>query len=107
MRAGQLSERVTLQARSNAPDSYGQPVPTWSAAATLWAAVESVSGREYITASTEQAETTLRVTLRYRSVDAGTHRLLWRGRTLDIHAVLPYADRSHVTLMCGEGVNNG
>lgn len=107
MLAGRLTERVTLQARSDTPDGYGQPVPAWATVATVWAAVESISGREYVTAAAEQAETTLRVTLRHRSIDASTHRLLWRSRVLDIRAVLPYADRSHVMLMCAEGVNNG
>lgn len=107
MHTGRLRERVTLQARTNAADSYGQPVPVWSTAATLWAAVESISGREFISASAEQSETTWRVTLRYRAIDAGTHRLLWRGAVLDIRAVLPNAARSHVTLMCAEGVSDG
>lgn len=107
MRAGQMRERVTLQVRTDTTDGYGQAVPTWSTVATLWAAVESISGREFVSARAEQSETTLRVTLLRRDLAAGTHRLLWRGRILDIRAVLPYADRSAVTLMCAEGVSNG
>ena len=44
--AGRLKDRVTIHSRSVTRDAYCAEVITWATLATVWASVESISGRE-------------------------------------------------------------
>jgi hypothetical protein len=50
--------------RRNTPtqDAYGQPVEGWTTVATVWAAVDMLTGRELFTAQQAQSEATVRMT---------------------------------------------
>jgi len=56
---------VVLQSPNPTQDSYGQEVTGWSTVATVWAAVEPINGREYLAAQQLNAETKVRIRLRY------------------------------------------
>lgn len=107
MRAGTLRHRVTIQQKSVTRDSYGAEVVTWTDLDTVWAAVEPLSGREYLAALQTQAEVTTRIRLRYRSdlVVEPEMRVTWDGHTYDVLAAIEtQARRREVQLMCREAV---
>lgn len=101
-----LDERVTLQSRSVVKDAFGQEVITWVDAATVWAHVAPIRGREFFAAAAIQQEHTIKVTLRWRDV-ALTQRLIWRGKNHDIVAAVMVGRRQWVEIMALQGVKDG
>ena len=60
-----LRHRVTFQKPSGkVTNSMGEDIPLYLDFATVWAAVEPLTGREYSEAQKIRAETTYRVTVR-------------------------------------------
>ena len=71
MRSGTLRERVTIQAATVSPDSYGEPIKTWANLATnptVWASVGSrASGERFISGGEQlMANVSHTVRIRYR-----------------------------------------
>jgi SPP1 family predicted phage head-tail adaptor len=64
--AGALNRRITLQSHSITQDTYGEPLNTWTNVATVWAAVEPLSGRELLAAQAVQSSVTHQITIRYQ-----------------------------------------
>lgn len=101
---GRLRHRVTLQRPVTSRDTYGDAIESWVDVATVWAAMEDLSGREYWAAAQQASEVTTRVTIRYRD---GVH-VTWRivhavtWETYQIHAILdPDGRRRELQLLCG------
>jgi SPP1 family predicted phage head-tail adaptor len=103
MEAGKLSHRVTIQTATVAADGAGNRTETWSTHATVWAAVEPVTGREFIEGFRTNAEITHRVRIRYLSTVTAKMRVLEGTRHYDIVAVLDQkGQRREMHLMCRE-----
>jgi SPP1 family predicted phage head-tail adaptor len=100
--AGQMRERVTAQVATQTTNTLGEPIPTWSEFATVWASVEGVTARELLLAGQQQTEISHRVRMRYLPGLTGQMRLLWRGRTLEIMSILEHDNRSVHELICQE-----
>ena len=101
--AGRLDKRVTLQSATSARDGHGQAVETWSDVATVWAAVEPIRGREFFAAQQVSAETTHRVTMRWRSGVSPKWRVVFGGRTFRIESVINVREKNErIELMCVE-----
>jgi SPP1 family predicted phage head-tail adaptor len=108
MKAGQLDRRVKLQTKGITQDAYGGAVVTWSDAATVWAAVEPLYGREFFGAQQIDSEITIRVRIRYRAGVVPAMRVLYGSRVLDIRSVIDPKDRhEELQLMCSEGLTAG
>ncbi len=72
------------------------------------AAIEPLSGREFIAAQAVQAGVNTRITLRWRAGLEPSMRVVHEGDLYNIRAILPDPTlRRHVNLMCERGVNNG
>lgn len=107
--AGPLRHRVRLQERRLTQDSWGSPVFEWIDVASVWAAVEPLSAREFMAAQSEQSQVVARIRIRYREGVNGQMRILHRGKVYNIAGVL--ADKEsgleYLTLPVSEGVNEG
>jgi len=104
MPAGTYRHRITLrESTATGRDAAGGEILTWSDVATVWAAVEPISGREYFAAQQVNAETTHRIKMRYRPGVHSKMRVLFGSRTFDIESVIDPEER-HVELhlMCVE-----
>ena len=67
MKSGDLDQRVTIQALSGGVDAIGQPLPdSWADVVTVWAAVEPLTGREYLAAGAMVSAVEARIRIRYR-----------------------------------------
>lgn len=107
MRSGRLRHRLTLQSKVEARDSYGAAVITWDDEATVWGAIEPLSGREYFAQHQIQAESTVRIVIRYYSGVSSTWRVKHGGLYYNIVDVLNHDTRNRMmTLMCREGVSD-
>lgn len=103
MDAGRLDKRVTLRSKVVAQDAWGAPVETWSDVATVWAAIEPLSGREFFAAAQVQAEQLTRITIRHRSGVTPSLRVVWGDRSFDVQAVIDWRERHEfLQLMCRE-----
>jgi head-tail adaptor len=111
MKAGTLRHRIRLERPLVTPDSYQGVAKDWEAVAEVDAAVDAISGREFLNADRELAGVTWRVTL--REVPGVTVEPSWRAivldddapRTLDIIAVLPSHERAVLTLAASSGTS--
>jgi SPP1 family predicted phage head-tail adaptor len=102
MQAGQLRHRIAIQTNTPSQDSYGQPVESWATAATVWAAVEMLGGRERMTAQQMESEASVRFRIRRRDVNA-QQRVSWDGRIFDIEAIThDPTNRRETVLLCSE-----
>jgi SPP1 family predicted phage head-tail adaptor len=108
MRAGDMDRRVVIQSRTDAIDGLGQPVPTWTTLATVWAALEPGRGREFFAASGIVAETPMMFRIRWRTDVTTTCRIQYAGATYTIDAVEDFADLHVETrIYARAGVNEG
>jgi SPP1 family predicted phage head-tail adaptor len=102
MNAGQLDQRVTVQAPSAGVDLFGQPLPdAWADVATVWAQVAPLAGREFLAAAAVQSEVTAKITMRYRPGITSAMRVVHGADTYDITAVIHIKSaRQELQLMC-------
>lgn len=104
MRAGRLRHRIALQSATEARDSHGQPVKTWTTQALIWAGVEPLRGKEMETAHQVAAEATVRIVMRYRSDITADWRIVFDSHTYEIVAPPLNPDMRNIELhlMCRE-----
>lgn len=103
MKAGQLNQWATLERRAPGQDDYGQPIDAWTPLFTTFAAVEPLTGREYIAAAAMQSEVSLRIRLRFRpGVDlTSADRVRHDGKIYNIVSVIDRrAAHREIELMC-------
>jgi SPP1 family predicted phage head-tail adaptor len=67
MQAGTLRNQVQLQRVTVAVDSHGDQTKTWATLATVWASIEPLSGREFLSASQTMSDVTVRIKVRGRT----------------------------------------
>ncbi len=96
-----LRHRVEIQTLTAVYDEIGAPSEEWVSIASVWAAVEPVSGREYWAAAVVQAETNVKVTMRYLPGITPHHRLIFKGKLHEIQSVINTEERNReLVLMC-------
>ncbi|RYF44377.1 MAG: head-tail adaptor protein [Comamonadaceae bacterium] len=101
MKAGQLDQRVTLEAPTSEPGGWGQPEVTWTPVATVWASVEPISGREYVAMLAAQSEVIARIRIRWRPGITNAMRVLHGDTVYNIKSVIDTRSaRLELVLMC-------
>ncbi len=90
-------------------DSMGGVVTAWQTVATVWAAIEPLSAREFLAGQQVNSQVVARITIRHR---AGLHagmRIVRGAEVYNIAGVLPDAvsGAEYVTLPVSRGVNAG
>ena len=89
MRAGQLDQRISVERLQGGFDELGQPLPdTWAHLFDCWAAVEPLTGREYLAASAAVSEVTARIRMRFRPWMTSTDRVIHNGTVYQIESVI-------------------
>ncbi|MFO1212802.1 MAG: phage head closure protein [Paenacidovorax caeni] len=106
MQAGRLDQRVTVEQFTTTTDSWGQPVEKWAPMFTCWAAVEPLTGREFIAAQAAQSEVTARIRMRFRPWMTAQDRVIHNGTIYSIESVIDQRSQGReLVLMCkGDGV---
>jgi SPP1 family predicted phage head-tail adaptor len=108
MNAGTLRHQVTIQSKTATTDGYGGPVDIWADVVTVWANVESLQGRELATAQSVFAETTTRITMRYRAGVIPANRIIFEGKFYNLQSVVdPEMKHRELIIMASEGLNEG
>jgi SPP1 family predicted phage head-tail adaptor len=108
MNAGTLRHQVTIQSITSTPDAYGGSVDSWIDVATVWASVEPLQGRELVAAQSVSAETTTKITMRYRSDITAAHRITFEGKFYNLLSLIdPELKHRELIIMASEGLNEG
>ena len=107
MKAGRMRHRVRLERPDITVDAFGGVIKDWVTVREVPAAVDSITGREFLAADRELAGVTWRVTIRetpgivvepnWRAVD------LDAARVFDFVEILPSHNRAEITIAatCG------
>ena len=114
LKAGRLRHRVNFEAQRRQQDSEGDIRTVWAALfASVPAAVEPLTAKDYTAAHSPQSEATVKIVVRYRDGLAPTQRIVQtkRGKKLIYNPTRPIPDKDSglefVTIYCTEGVNDG
>lgn len=103
MKAGALRHVVTIQAPGVAKNSYDEPVAEWTDVADVRASVEPLAGVEQWRGMQVQASVTHGVEIRYRAGLTSAHRLVFKGRTLNIGVIRDWQERNvKLLIQCTE-----
>ena len=102
MKAGDLDQRIRVERLQGGFDELGQPLPdTWAHLFDCWAAVEPLTGREYIAAQALQSEVTTRIRMRFRPWMTAQDRVIHGGKTYNIVSVIDVRSQGReLVLMC-------
>lgn len=100
--AGELTERITIETPAKTQNSVGEATLTWSTYATVWAKVQSLSGREAERYGEIVGFSGHKVTIRALSGLSTSMRVIYRGRTLEVGAINEYERVWYQELICTE-----
>lgn len=104
MQAGRLRRRIVIKQPVEARNGFGDVITTWSTVATVWGSVEPLRGREYMLGQQVQAETTVRIRMRYRSDVLPSWRVVEGAHVYDIKDIVYDPRRREMDLMCADTV---
>lgn len=106
--AGKLRHRVALQRYTGGADSYGDPLygadGSWETVATVWAAIDPVSGREFYAAEQAQSAVTHKIRLRYHPGVSAAWRVALGRRVFRIQSVIDWEERHESLLLMAQEV---
>ena len=101
MYAQQLNSKVVIKQPAAVQDAAGQPIPTWTTLATVWANIRSLNGLETIKGGAEASVAKASIRIPYRTDVTSAMRVVHGSTTYEIKAVLPdVAGKRHVDLAC-------
>ena len=92
--SGLMRERVAIQEATERQNQFGEATVTWSDVATVWASVQGMSAREYLAAQQVGSIITHKIRIRFFPGLTHSHRLVWRGRIMEIVSVLERETRT-------------
>lgn len=101
MKAGDLDQRVTVERFTSTQDELGQPIESWAPLFTCWAAVEPLTGREYLAAQAAVSEVTARIRMRFRPWMTAQDRVIHNGTIYGIESLVDVrSGHRELVLMC-------
>lgn len=92
--SGSMRERVTIQKPVEQQSSFGETTLTWEDEGTVYASVMGVRASDYFAAQQAGVLVTHRIRIRFFPGLTHQHRLIWRGRTMEISSVLERESRA-------------
>lgn len=104
---GKMRHRITFQHFTGTLDGFGDPLQdddaNWEDVATVWAAIDPISGREFYAAEQSQSEVSHKVRCRYRAGLDTAMRIIYGKRKFKIISIINWEERSEsLLLMCKE-----
>lgn len=92
--SGSMRERVTIQKPVEQQSSFGETTLTWEDEGTVYASIMGVRASDYFAAQQAGVLVTHRIRIRFFPGLTHQHRLIWRGRTMEISSVLERESRA-------------
>lgn len=108
MRIGKLRNWLTVQRKSSTRDTDGGERVEWSTVTSVWGAIEPGRNREYWGSEQIQAETGVRIRVRYPLDVLPQDRITSGGKSYNVHgASEQFTERREIHIMATEGVSDG
>lgn len=85
--AGDLTERIVIEAETRTDDGYAGATRTWAATATVYAKAEPLVVAERETAGALRNVTEYRFTVHASVAISETDRIVWNGRTFAVSGI--------------------
>lgn len=107
--AGQLNQRIQIQAQSAGENGLGERVGGWvNQGEPIWAAVRPLRGTKRAEAGALQLAVDTVFFIRWRTGISAANRLLWEGRAYDIVSAEPIdGGRVWIEIQAVTGVRDG
>ncbi len=86
--AGELRQRIQIQANTVTQSALGQPLDSWATVATRWASVKPASGQMFVATEQVRNATTHKIVLRYYAGLTPRHRIVFKTRVFNILSVI-------------------
>ena len=102
MKIGLMRERLTIQAPVDQQNQFGEASIAWESVSEVWASVAGVSTRDYLSAQQSGVLITHRIFIRAYPGLTHQHRLVWRGRNLEITSILEREMRAVYEILAKE-----
>lgn len=102
MKIGLMRERVTIEEPVDQQNPFGEATVEWRSVAEVWASIAGVSTRDYLSAQQSGVIVTHRIFIRAFPGLTHQHRLLWRGRKLEITSILEREMRTVYEILARE-----
>lgn len=104
---GKLRHRIAFQRFCGEQDDFGDPLQAddanWVHVATVWAAVNPISGREFYAAEQSQSEVSHKISCRYRTGLDTAMRITCGSRRFKIISIIDWEERHEsLLIMCKE-----
>ena len=101
MRAGSLTNKITIEHYSESIDSFGDSIKTWSEFAPAWAEIITQSGKEFTTAREQHATLSAVIKIRYMAGVTTAMRVNDSGVFYNILAAFdPNKQRRELRIYC-------
>jgi SPP1 family predicted phage head-tail adaptor len=92
-----------IQKATEARDTSGGVTKSWATFAQVWAAIDPISGREFLLAKQTNATMSHKVVIRYLDGVVPTMRVSFGGRILNIDSVINTTELNReMVLVCTE-----
>lgn len=102
MKIGLMRERVTIQAPVDQQNPFGEAKVEFQTVAEVYASVAGVSVRDYFAGQQSGVIVTHRIFIRAYPGLTHQHRIVWRGRELQITSILERENRTIYELLVRE-----
>lgn len=103
MSGGTFDKLISIEQQSATRDTFNQKVSTWNNFAQIWARIEPLNGREFISRSGEAAKATHKITGWWIDGVLPSHRITYGARTFDIlHVSSPQGREREIEMVCEE-----
>lgn len=100
---GKMNERVVFKAPTEVRSRSGETTLNWdTTVASVWGSVDGLSSRDIFQAQQANVMATHKIRIRYRADVLHTHRVIWRGRTMEIASVTERYDRQQLEILARE-----
>ena len=107
MNIGAMKSRITIQRMLDGRNSFGEletdKTANWEDVVTVWAEIRAVKGHEYFSQQRDNL-VTHKIFIRARAGLSPKMRAVYKGSVYRIVSILPWDDRTGLTLMCEERV---
>ena len=91
---GQMRERVTIQKPVERQNPFGEATLEWEDEGTVYASVMGVRAADYFAAQQAGVLVTHRIRIRFFPGLTHQHRLVWRGRVMEVSSILERETRA-------------
>lgn len=100
MKAGKLDRRIQIKSSTSAPDAYGEPIPTETTLATVWAFLMEQRPSEVFNAGSDQPLEQVIFQVRYRTDITQSMVVVYKSNRFEIKGIKEVGRDNRLNLVC-------